>query len=576
MSTNRLLRLVPGSLLGFLWAGTGAAQEAVEPALPMMLEDISGQAGDLLPDGSMFLKDGSVDLAVPEEMSSEVPQEAMKAMEQELSKSRFLPKSLRLEFGLGAMFDDNLYGTPDHVSRPKRVVEPASATTATVTSGQLSPAQKQAQAAAQKAAETAAKEAEKMAEAEDRAYEALRNKQSDVALQAIGSLSWLLGEGSENSLALHYRATAFFYLDHSDLNGVNHDASLTAAHAFSRLHSSFTGTFGHIATAMDPASAGDNRARQQEDRDILNLTASLAYELGGRTHLTSGLSYRSETYETLNSSTDYQARLGATYAFSGRTTLGFSWAVGQLDAETNANQTYQQALMTVNYEATGRLSLSGEFGLDFRQYDQAQAPEDRRPQVGPEPVAPVAPTPNQGTTPQDQQALETAYRAQQQAYQAQLAAYRKQQAEVAATADQRDVTDSETNFVFSLNARYLMRERTALTLRASKFMVGSASVYGSSSDRTTVQLGVDQRIGDRWNLSLMAGYDYNADQSTVSGLAQQVDQSQSLWYGRVGLGFAPSATTSVSLYYEYRRNEGETDVLNYTSNRCGIQFGVAF
>jgi hypothetical protein len=128
--------------------------------------------------------------------------------------------------------------------------------------------------------------------------------------------------------------------------------------------------------------------------------------------------------------------------------------------------------------------------------------------------------------------------------------------------------EDTTRFVFNLQARYQIGIRTALRLGASRRPEGSAIAGGTSIERTTVSLGLDQGLGRRFAVGLSGGYEQSLYGST--------DVSRTYWFGRATLNFQPTPTSSIGLFYEHRDNDAGENGLTYEGNRIGVQCSLAF
>jgi hypothetical protein len=220
-----------------------------------------------------------------------------------------------------------------------------------------------------------------------------------------------------------------------------------------------------------------------------------------------GARYSANLYEeALQSSQDISGRVGFGYLVGAKTTVGVSGVLGRLENDNSATQTYEQALLTLSYDATGKLRFSGSAGADFRQSD--------------------------GTGAQD-----------------------------------------TTDFVYNLNGHYQWRDKTALTLTGSRSTIGSATVTGSTIQRTLIAFGVEQKIGDKMVASLRTGYDFSDYQEETEIGESRED---SFWLARISLTYAPNSHTTLGFYYDFRDNNSSEAFQSYRSNRVGMRLGFSF
>lgn len=327
------------------------------------------------------------------------------------------------------------------------------------------------------------------------------NKESDLILQATAGFTWTPWHSDKRKFAFNYDGTAVFFMDHSEGNGVNHAAGLNGYLDLARTKMALTASYGHL-------TGSDLEARQFITRDVVDAVFTADYDLSGKWKLNGGAKYFANLYDTLQSSTDLSARLGMGYAISEKTTLGLAGVVGYLDSDLNPRQTYQSVLLTAGYDATGKLKLTADGGIQRRQFEGG------------------------------------------------------------------DGTGGDTNFVFSVNANYQMREKTSLALTAGRGTVGSAVVSGASIERTSVALTLNQRLGQRFSLSLGGGYDLDSYVETRDTTA--INREEDRFFARSALTWALRPSTNIGLFYEFRDVSSNIDVLSYQSNRFGVQLTHAW
>jgi len=257
--------------------------------------------------------------------------------------------------------------------------------------------------------------------------------------------------------------------------------------------------------------------------------------------------------------------------------LGMAAVYGQLKNGTNATQTNQQLLLTASYKATGKLSFNGDAGVEFRQYGrrvvQQQVIIPAEPLILPT-VPPASTKLAAAASPGDSTAMASAAPT---APAAEVAPPQEaSRSGTGAPAPANDYTtvqeelqeEDTTRFVFNLQAGYQVGIRTALRLGASRNTEGSAIAGGTSIERTTVSLGLNQGIGRRFAVGLSGGYEQSLYGST--------DVSQTYWFGRATLNFQPTPTSSIGLFYEHRDNDSGGNGLTYEGNRIGLQCSLSF
>ena len=387
---------------------------------------------------------------------------------------------------------------------------------------------------------------------DDNIFQTEFDTEDDVMLQAYLGVTFTPQSQGNATFSLDYGATGFTYLDHSDLDAVNHALNLAGglklpkttlggSGSYQRLAGGTSASLQQKSSGADTATAGalsdtssttDQRARdadreagQFSPREVMAASLTARRELATKTNLDTALNYSGTLYEDeeFQSTFNLYGRLGINYEVTGKTTLGFAGAYGQLDNEDNPTQTYQNLLLTSGYTATGKLVFRGQAGVDFRQYD---------------PVDTVA-APQGGK-------------------------------------------DETTRFVFNLGAAYQMRERTSLRLGASRSTDGSAIAGISSIQRTSATLSLHQGIGQRLAFNMAGGYDlsdYGSDtygNQSAEGGTPLADRQENYWFSRASLNLMPTARITLGVFYEYRQNDSDGSGLTYEANRYGIQAAVSF
>lgn len=165
-----------------------------------------------------------------------------------------------------------------------------------------------------------------------------------------------------------YTPDAVFFREHDDENTVNHDVRMAArkeretwnAHGelrFQRITDADLDFGRRLRQTYYTANAAGERA----------LTGKVSGGLGARV-------YRAE-YASGDESTDFRGNGHFDYQIAPKTRLGGGVAAGYLLVGNGADQTYQQPFVQVVYQPTSKISMNGQLGHEFRQYDSSV--EDR-------------------------------------------------------------------------------------------------------------------------------------------------------------------------------------------------------
>lgn len=159
-----------------------------------------------------------------------------------------------------------------------------------------------------------------------------------------------------------YTPEGVFFREHSGEDAVNHDVRLAARRERELWNAQ--GEF-HFQRLTDADLEAGRRLRQTyytaHARGERSLSGKVLGGLGVR-------GIRSE-YVGGNTSTDVRGDSFVDYQIAPKTAIGIGVAAGYLFAGNGADQTYQQPLLQVKYRVTEKISLLGQAGEEFRQYD---------------------------------------------------------------------------------------------------------------------------------------------------------------------------------------------------------------
>lgn len=135
----------------------------------------------------------------------------------------------------------------------------------------------------------------------------------------------------------------------------------------------------------------------------------------------------------------------------------------------------------------------------------------------------------------------------------------------------------DTGFVFRLNYTQRVGAKTAFNLSASRDMGGSASTRGAGVERTRFSASVSHQLAQRVSLGFHGGYGFSSYESTRTS-DRGVDREEDFWQGGISLSYSPTASTAVSVYYNYRYQDSSSGTrgLVYDSNQIGVRAGISF
>ena len=424
-------------------------------------------------------------------------------------------------------------------------------------------------------------------------------------LQAQFSTGLPLLTLGKNKLVASYSALGAWYPDYPELNGVEQAFGLgadggqsfqftlgkntiTLSANYSRPTGSPQGSLGQSSNgSFNPNTSFNSNAIQNPDaaqrevgqyvgRTLLSSGINISRPLTEQASANTGVVYSALLYDDpeYQSTQDLAAQLALQYQITGKTALGLRGSYGTVSNELNADQVYQNISFTAAYQATGKLTFAASAGVDFRQYGEL---EPLPATAVPEPVPAPAPVPAPVATPAPVDPLAPLPAPAPPVVAAPVAAPAPVNDYTAPALQQEDTP----NFVFNLQANYQIRLRTSLSLAANRGITGSSLQGSSAVLRTSLNAGLNQRIGQRWGLSFTGGYEFSEStllQSANNTSAAYLTESEPMkyWLARTNLSYQLSANASLGLFYEHRKNDGGSSGLTFSGNRFGISASLAF
>ncbi|MEZ5303398.1 MAG: outer membrane beta-barrel protein [Verrucomicrobiales bacterium] len=179
-----------------------------------------------------------------------------------------------------------------------------------------------------------------------------------------------LGDSREreaNFIAARYQPNAKWFMENGDESAVDHRAEAEVQWRLKRMTAGFSTLFERLS---EPTA--DVRARY--DRNHYANAIRLAYDLSTKTQLearmrsdVSDYGSSSDASVVLLDSEEWVGELALRYAYSDKTTIAVGYAAGTLDVSgASDTQTYQQAFAEVSWAATGKITVTGRVGAEYR------------------------------------------------------------------------------------------------------------------------------------------------------------------------------------------------------------------
>ena len=181
---------------------------------------------------------------------------------------------------------------------------------------------------------------------------------------------------AENYLRLDYMPSVILFVDHSDEDAVEHLILLEGQYRFSRL----TLNLSQEVAILDGANLNstldttgllanlDVSARTRLNLFVTRLRAN--YELSGKLFLVGEFDASIYDYHDFISSQIISGGLYINYNVTPKLMVGVGGTFGwDFVEDPSVDQTFEQANVRINYQATGKLGLSASAGVEFRQFD---------------------------------------------------------------------------------------------------------------------------------------------------------------------------------------------------------------
>ncbi len=164
-------------------------------------------------------------------------------------------------------------------------------------------------------------------------------------------------------LSLIYQPTYNAYVDNSDKNGLDQFVFLQGYHNWGKLTVGLQQKYNHLTgTVLDFGNF--------VDRDIYTTRLMSLYEITGKLSAELNLGQKVRVYDSSSGVDSYLWNVQAwlNYELTPKVSLGVGPNFGWLDVVGSPNQTFQQFLTRVIYEATGKLTLTNVLGAEYRQF----------------------------------------------------------------------------------------------------------------------------------------------------------------------------------------------------------------
>jgi putative salt-induced outer membrane protein YdiY len=326
-----------------------------------------------------------------------------------------------------------------------------------------------------------------------------------------------------NYIRLDYAPSIFLYTDHSDDDSIQHLIRLEGQYRFGRLilglsqdvqilHGSHLDTSTLDASAISVAGSINAGVNGRTHVDIYRTNAGASYDLSDKTFLSSEFHYVRDDFNTLISSDEIYGNLFFNYKYSPRLAFGIGGGAGFNTVDLGPDSTFEQGLLRVEYQLTGKISLNATAGVEVRQFDS-----------------------NDGGSRGD-----------------------------------------EVTGVYEIGAVYQPFDGTVITLRGSSRVLNSAVVANADYLATNVLLGVRQRLLQRVYVGFTAGYEHAHYFPTINGVDGAASRDDNYYLIEPAVDVMVTRWCTVGAYYLYRTNDSPIARFDYYENQVGMRASFTY
>ena len=390
-------------------------------------------------------------------------------------------------------------------------------------------------------------------------------KESDLIYSLGAGFSWSPFRADDRRFTLSYGATSKFYMEHDEINGVDHLASLNGSWDLSRTKLTLNANYSKIRSV-------EQQSRQFQDQQMGLFSASVHQELTGKLSMDGSGAYRDSRYDTLQSNSGYLGRLGLNWALNAKTTIGIAAVTGA--TKKNRNQAapaspsaaapapvtksspyapdesrYNSILLTFGYVAGSKLKFSADAGIQQGTIDASSTGGDESSFVW---------------------NITANYALEEKTTLDLSLGVGVLNSDVN---NAGSVPGNELNYRFGASHRF--SEDTSAHLRASQTTLASTLQSSTSYKNNVLSAGLTQRLSDRLLLSLDAGYQIS--EYTRRDISNAGDRRDEGWNAQASLGLKLGRNTTCSLFYTHRNlTSTPNDDLSYQQNTTGISLNITW
>jgi len=208
---------------------------------------------------------------------------------------------------------------------------------------------------------------------DDNIFLAPANPQSDLVMVVAPEIAYAFGEPDGDQGAFvraAYRPSGVFYLDHDDVNRVDHDLALAMGWQGKAVALAYDGRYQRLGDATAESGTPTNR-------DELTSVARVAWYPREKLAIEGSGGVSATNYDQ-SGFFDSEGRFGEValrYAYSPKTQIGIAYRIGRLEVDGSGPQTAHRTTVRMAWKPRSKVAIEVEAGAEHRSYDLGSSTE---------------------------------------------------------------------------------------------------------------------------------------------------------------------------------------------------------
>ena len=362
-------------------------------------------------------------------------------------------------------------------------------------------------------------------------------QESDFIITVSPGVTGRIGnEETQLYLLADYTLGAVFFTQNDNENSFNHNARLELDWRGAR--SSLGLRFG---LENDSGTSIDATDRVRRSAYSLGVETHFAYS--DKVSFDANADYHRAFYENLIGSEDFAVQGYVTYHYSPKLSLGVGGGGGVTQVESGRTQTSENFSLRADYVATGKVTLEGNIGVGFYQFDNGE----------PDSVSPIA-------------SLRATYVATGKL---------TFSGDVGVGVNRFASSGSSLTPTFGLEVTWAVWEGTVFSANVHRRIFNSVVFSDQNYTSTGIVISLQQQLGIRFTAFLTAGYENL--HYTSAGRGVTADRDDDYFFARFGLQWHAFGHCSFGVFYEFSENSSSgATARDFRRDRVGTQVSITF